>query len=116
MKSVRVARDGSGEAVASEVGVADSWWSRLRGLLARPPIKGGEGLLLLECGSVHTLGMTYPIDVAFLDADGTVVRSLSRLGPCRLGLGGDEAVHTLELPAGRLAQTGTMPGDRLSWS
>ncbi len=109
-------RNGSGVSLGGEVAVADSWWSRLRGLLARPPLRAGQGLLLLQCGSVHTVGMTYPIDVAFLDADGTVVRSIPRLAPCRVGVGGPGAVHALELPAGRLAETGTAPGTRLSWS
>lgn len=108
--------DGSGTRVGARVAVADSWWHRLRGLLAHPPLHREEGLLLLECNSVHTVGMTYPIDVAFLDAGGRVVRSITRLGPWRLGLGGPEAVHTLELPAGRLDETGTEPGVRLSWS
>ena len=106
----------SGVGVGSRVAIADSWWRRLRGLLARPPLRSEEGLLLLECGSVHTVGMTYPIDVAFIDAGGVVVRSIPNLGPWRVGLGGPEAVHTLELPAGRLDETGTGPGDRLTWS
>lgn len=116
MRQVRVVREGENEPVGARVAVADSWWRRLRGLLARSCLEDGEGLLLLECGSVHTVGMTYPIDVVFLDARGRVVHSIPRLGPCRIGLGGPEAVHTLELPAGRLAATRTMPGDRLSWS
>lgn len=116
MKTVRVVRAGSGTSVAWEVSVADSWWRRLRGLLGRPPLRAGEGMLLLECASVHTAGMTQTIDVAFLDAEGRIVRSIARLAPWRVGLGGTEAVHTLELPAGRLDDTGTVPGDRLSWS
>jgi hypothetical protein len=115
MRAVRVVQNGSGVRVGSQVAVAESWWHRLRGLLARPPMRTGEGLLLLECGSVHTVGMTYPIDVAFLDADGLVVRNVT-LGPCRVGLGGPGAVHALEVPAGRLDETGTVPGVRLSWS
>lgn len=116
MNEVRVVQDGSGVRVGWRVAVADSWWRRLRGLLARPPMKKGEGLLLLECGSVHTVGMLRSIDVAFLDAEGRVVRRIVRLRPWRVGFGGPEAVHALELPAGRLEQTGTVPGDRLSWS
>jgi uncharacterized membrane protein (UPF0127 family) len=116
MKEVCVVQDGAGIRVGSRVSVADSWWGRFRGLLARPPMKEGEGLLLLGCGSVHTVGMGYSIDVAFLDAEGKVVRSIPRLGPWRVGLGGPEAVHTLELPPGRLVETGTVPGARLSWS
>ncbi len=116
MREVRVVQERSRAPVGSRVAVADSWWSRLRGLLARSPLEGEEGLLLLECDSVHTFGMAYPIDVAFLDAEGRVVRSIPRLAPWRVGLGGGEAVHTLELPAGRLEETGTLPGVRLSWS
>jgi uncharacterized membrane protein (UPF0127 family) len=116
MSAVSVVQDGSGIGLASRVSMADSWWSRLRGLLARPRLKAGEGMLLLECASVHTVGMTYPIDVAFLDAEGRVVRAIARLAPWRVGLGGSEAVHALELPAGRLDETGTVPGVRLRWS
>jgi len=116
MRRVRVVQEGSGVPVGSRVAVAESWWHRLRGLLARPRLEGEEGLLLLTCDSVHTIGMSYAIDVAFLDADGRVVRSIAALSPCRVGLGGSEAVHALELPAGRLRATGTVPGVRLSWS
>ncbi|MDH3271190.1 MAG: DUF192 domain-containing protein [Gemmatimonadota bacterium] len=116
METVSVVHQSSGVGIGSSVAVAASWWQRLRGLLARPRLARGEGLLLLECDSVHTVGMAYPIDVAFLDADGRVVRSIEGLAPWRLGLGGAEAVHTLELPPGRLEETGTVPGTRLIWS
>jgi uncharacterized membrane protein (UPF0127 family) len=116
MGPVSVVNADSGAVVASSVAVADTFMSRLRGLLARPPLAAEEGLLLLECDSVHTAGMRYAIDVAFLDEEGRVVRSIRALEPWRLGLGGDHAVHTLELPAGRLRETATVPGVRLSWS
>lgn len=115
MRNVSVVHEDAGIQLGKQVAVADSWWRRFRGLLARPRLKSGEGLLLLECASVHTLGMGYPIDVAFLDSDGTVVRNIAGLGPFRVGVGGPEAVHALELPAGRLDETGTVPGVRLSW-
>ena len=73
-------------------------------------------LLLLDCDAVHTAGMRYAIDVAFLNAGGIVVHSLSHLAPWRVGIGGPDAVHVLELPAGRLEETGTITGMRLSWS
>ena len=116
MRQLSVVHAESGVVVASRVAVADSFLRRLRGLLARPAMRPEEGLLLLDCESVHTAGMRYPIDVAFLDADRTVVRSISGLRPWRIGLGGTAAVHALELPAGRLRETGTVAGVRLSWS
>lgn len=115
MPEVHVVHADSDVSVAPRVAVAGSFLSRLRGLLARPPLRDGQGLLLLDCGSVHTLGMGYAIDVAFLAADGTVVRSCDALEPWRFGRGGHGAVHALELPAGRLRETGTLPGVRLSW-
>lgn len=116
MRKVSVIQESSGVRVANRAMVADSWWGRFRGLLGRPTLAAGEGMLLLGCGSIHTVGMDQPIDIAFLDADGRVVRRFERLGPWRVGLGGPTARHALELPAGRLEETGTAPGDRLSWS
>lgn len=116
MNEVRVVRKDAEVDLGSRVGVADSWWLRFRGLLGRPRLETGEGLLLLDCDSVHTMGMRHVIDVAFLDAQGKVVSSIPRLRPWRIGLGGPGAVHALELPAGRLEETRTCPGHRLSWS
>ncbi|HEX8362899.1 MAG TPA: DUF192 domain-containing protein, partial [Longimicrobium sp.] len=62
-----------GAVVGSRVAVADRWWLRLRGLLGRPPLATGEGLLLDPCRAVHMLGMQYPLDVAFVDERNTVV-------------------------------------------
>ncbi|MDX1493931.1 MAG: DUF192 domain-containing protein [Longimicrobiales bacterium] len=116
MDTVRVVQDGSGVGVAAKVAVADSWWRRLRGLLGRPRLGNDEGMLLLGCSSVHTVGMRYAIDVAFLDKEGRVVRSIAGLEPLKVGIGGEDAAHALELPAGRLAETGTTSGVLLSWS
>jgi len=116
MREVSVVRADSGVVLGSRVAVAESFRDRLRGLVGRPPLEEGEGLLIPKCASVHTFGMDHPIDVVFLDAEGRVVRSIARLGPLRLGLGGTAAFHALELPAGRLDETGTAPGVRLSWS
>ena len=116
MDVVRVVQAESGVHLADRTAVAATWWTRMRGLLGRPALSPGEGMLLLDCGSVHTVGMGYAIDVAFLDRDGGVVHTIGRLAPGRLGLGGPRAVHALELPAGRLDETGTVPGTHLHWS
>jgi uncharacterized membrane protein (UPF0127 family) len=116
MNTVRVLQSSSGRRVADRAHVAGTWWHRLRGLLGRPALRPGEGMLLLGCDSVHTVGMGYPIDVAFLNREGRVVRTVARLDPWRVGVGGRGAVHALELPAGRLAETGIRVGTHLDWS
>ncbi|HSM62214.1 MAG TPA: DUF192 domain-containing protein [Longimicrobiales bacterium] len=113
MRIVRVTNGRSGAEVASWVAVADRWWRRAIGLLGRTALDDGEGILLAPCRSVHTLGMRFPIDVAFLDAHGLVVSTSPALSPGRMARGGQGARATLELPSGTLATTSTRPGDRL---
>lgn len=102
-----------GAVVADRVAVADRWWSRARGLLGRT-LGDGEGLLIRPCRAVHMLGMTYPIDVLFLDADHRVVAIYPELRPARVTGYHRHAEMALELPAGVAAKTGTHVGDRLS--
>lgn len=103
-----------GGVLGAEVGVADRWWLRLRGLLGRPPLARGEGLLLDPCRAVHMLGMSYPLDVAFVDERLTVVALYHGLAP-RGRTGWHAARYALELPAGTLRDTDTRPGDSLRW-
>ena len=48
-------------------------WPRLMGLLGMR--HGSTSLVLAPCNDVHTFGMSRPIDIAFVRADGVVVRS-----------------------------------------
>ena len=97
------------------VRTAQTFLSRLVGLLGTATIAEGEGLWIVPCRSVHTLGMRYPIDVAFLDARGVVVGILEGFPPNRVGRVVRDARGALELRAGTLAATGTVPGDRLEF-
>lgn len=58
---------------------------RLRGLLcrARPPGRR-TGLWFLPCRAVHTWGMRYAIDVAFIDAWGRVLHIVRNVRPGRV--------------------------------
>ena len=101
--------------LGDRVRTASTFLSRLVGLLGTAAIAEGEGLWIVPCRSVHTWGMRYPIDVAFLDARGVVVVILEGLPPNRVGRVFRDARGALELRAGTLAATGTAPGDRLEF-
>ena len=101
--------------LADKVRTAGTFRSRLAGLLGTAAIGEDEGLWIVPCRSVHTLGMRYPIDVAFLDARGIVVGTLEGFPPNRIGRIFRGARGALELRAGLLAATGTSPGDRLEF-
>ncbi len=56
---------------------------RLIGLLGREGLSGDEALWIEPCGSVHTFGMRFAIDVVFLDRDDRIVRVVACLPPQR---------------------------------
>ncbi len=116
MRLLRVVNTGRNRELGTRIGLADSWFARLRGMLARPVPVPGEGLLLTPCRSVHMYGMTFLLDVAFLDAEGAVVATYRSLPPGSRTRRHRNAVHALELPAGTLDDSGTVIGDVLVWS
>lgn len=98
-----------GEVLAS-LEVADERRARRRGLLGRVSIEGA--LLLIPARSVHTLGMRFPIDVAWLDGELTVLRT-ARLSRNRMSRPVLRATCVLEAEAGSLARWGVQVGDQL---
>ncbi len=83
---------------------------RARGLLGR---EGIDGVMVLRpCRNVHTFGMRFPIDVAFCDADGVVIRAVT-LPPRRISPLVWRARCALEAEAGALERWGVQVGDRL---
>jgi uncharacterized membrane protein (UPF0127 family) len=115
MRTVLVRNVDRGISFGEKVELADRWWSRFRGLLGRPALDPGEGLLLLPCKGVHMYGMRFPLDLAFLDRTGVVVALYHRIEPGERTTIHRGAWSVLELPAGTLASTGTAVGDRLQW-
>jgi len=101
--------------LATALAVADTHWSRLRGLLglATGDFRHGAGLWIVPCHGVHTLGMGFPIDVLYLDRRLRVVRIQSRVRPWRLTPVLRHAASVLELPCGTAAETNTAVGDTI---
>lgn len=82
---------------------ASSLGARLRGLLATPHLAADTGLYLPGCRSIHTLGMTYAIDVLFVDKHGCVLKRIDALPPWRVAASW-RAYGVVELPAGYCAE------------
>ena len=100
-------RDGE---VLANAEMAGTYSERVRGLLGRP---GYEGALVLpRTRSVHSLGMRFAIDVAFLDRQLCVVDVIG-LVPWRLSLPCRRARMVLEAEAGAFERWGLRVGDKL---
>ncbi|MFN2612324.1 MAG: DUF192 domain-containing protein [Solirubrobacterales bacterium] len=79
--------------------VAGSRRSRLLGLARIDREAAPPGLLIPGCGSVHTFGMRFALDLYFLDAGGRIAEvrlgvAPGRFARCRA------ATSVLEVPAG----------------
>ena len=72
---------------------------------------GLEGALLIDgCRWVHTIGMRFAVDVAYVDRDGTVLKTV-RMTPQRVGLPMPKARTVVEAEAGAFARWGLHAGD-----
>lgn len=87
--------------------------ARMKGLLGLDGLGQGEGLYLRPCTSIHSFFMRFVFDAAFVGADGRVLHAIRRMRPWRLSRIVPSAEGVLELPAGVLEASGTLPGDRL---
>src|SRR5437763_14270147 len=94
--------------VLATVEVSDGPIRRARGLLGRDGIEGG--LVLRPCRQVHTIGMRFPIDVAFCDRHGVVLRTAT-VAPWRVTRVVWRAGLVVEAAAGAFDRWPLPPGD-----
>jgi len=101
--------------LADDLRIADTYWTRLRGLIGSSAAQfgHGQGLWIVPCRGVHTLGMGFPIDVIYLDADNTVVHLENDLHPWRFAPVRWNAKTVLEVPPTTIRHTGTSLGDQI---
>ncbi len=97
--------------LANDLRIADTHWTRFRGLIGARDFVQGRGLWIVPCHGVHTLGMGFPIDVLYLSAENTVVHLEEQLQPWRFAPVRWNTKTVLEFPAGTIAATGTAVGD-----
>ncbi len=107
MRSGWLLRDGD---VVCALEMASSAAERRNGLRGRARFDGA--LHLDGTRTVHTLGVAFPIDVAFLSGDLRVLR-VAQLKPWRVALGGPAARSVVQAEAGSLERWGVRVGDQL---
>jgi len=101
--------------LAHQLWVANTHWSRFRGLLGTrdEEFTFGRGLWIIPCHGIHTLGMRFPIDVIYLDAAYKIVHLEENVRPWTLGPVKIEAGSVLEVPQHTIYNSGTRLNDEL---
>ena len=103
----------TGSIVCTQGTLANTFRTRLFGLLGRKGLKEGAGLLIKPSSGVHTFGMSFPIDIVSLDQHHRVLGVFENTGPWTIRGLSLKTRSVLELPAGRIQQCGIKPGDEL---
>lgn len=93
--------------------LANTFFSRLKGLLGEAKLSPGEGLVLENEKSIHTLFMRFPIDVVYLNQAQQIIQLTPNMPPYRLGPFINQAQYIVELPVDTIEQTRCQIGDQI---
>jgi uncharacterized membrane protein (UPF0127 family) len=104
----------NGIPVAASVEVANTFGTRLRGLMFRRQLPPGGGMLLTPCSSIHMAFMRMNLDIVYLSQNYTVLAVEPDLKPWQVGRLVRGCRHVLELPSGQAALECITPGARLA--
>lgn len=99
--------------ISLNVDVADTHFTRLRGLLGKMRLRSDEGIWVIPSYGVHTIGVPFPVDLIYLDDKYRVIDLVESLGCCRIGPFRMQCVSVLELPSRTIYSSQTQIGDEL---
>lgn len=99
--------------LAEKARIADSFFSRLTGLLNRRSLEKGEALILSPSNCVHSFFMRFRIDAIFLDKSGKVVGLLPSFKPFRTSRIYFNSSVTIELPENSIKSSQIQLGDTI---
>ena len=104
-----------GVLLAQNVRIANTHWTRLRGLMGttQSAFDIGQALWIVPCHGVHTIAMRFPLDLLYLDHYSTVIHLEEDVKPWRFAAMKRRAASVLELPAGTIRSSGTNVGDKI---
>lgn len=113
---VRLHNEARGNVLCERCAIANTMWTRGKGLLGRTDLPPEEGILLVPGSSIHMFGMKFAIDVVFLTRDDVVTDLVENIAPGKAHVakaGAGKPYAALEMAAGTVARTGVSVGDRL---
>ena len=99
--------------IAGSAEVARTFAQNLRGLMFRPSLSQGGGMVLYGTNWIHTFWMRFALDCIYIDRRQVVVGTDAGLEPNRIGKPYFRASAVIELPAGTIAASRTRVGDVL---
>lgn len=100
--------------IASEVVMADTFITRLKGLMFKERLEEDSAMLICPCNSVHTFFMKFPLDILFISKEYEVLYVIKNMLPQNISPFIRKSFLVLELPVGTIEKTNTEKGDYLN--
>ncbi len=100
--------------LADKARIADTFASRLVGLLNCSGLGPGEALIISPSNSIHSFFMRFTFDALFLGRDKRVIAMIPGFKPFRVSRIYFDAIATIELPAGAIQTSKTQIKDEIS--
>lgn len=94
--------------------LAETFLTRLVGLLGKTDLPPDYCLILTPCTGIHMFFMKIPLDIAYLDAKGCVLGLEPALMPWKVGKAPHGTRTVLEAPVGGVLSRLAV-GDQISW-
>lgn len=92
--------------------VANSTWTRTKGLLGRPDLAPDQALWIPRCNNIHTFFMKFALDLVFLNKKMVVTKIVKNVPPGRI-VWAWTASSVIEFKTGFLEKTPVQVGEEL---
>lgn len=96
--------------------VAQSFFSRMLGLLTRPGLEADQALVITKCNSIHTFFMRFDIDVVFLDDENNVIRLEKQVKSAKYISPVKSAKCVIEFSSGVIDKQNITVGDKVHFT
>lgn len=103
-----------GTVVCTRGFLANTFRTRLIGLLGRTSLDEDAGLLIRPSSGVHTFWMSFSIDIVSLDKHSKVIAVFENIGAGTTRGFNLRTRSVLELPVGKIRKCGIQAGDELA--
>lgn len=97
--------------IANKVAVANTFVTRLRGLMFKKNFEENSAIMIFPCKIIHTFFMRFSIDVIFLSKDNMVLNIIENMTPGKISSLVKDSQTIVELPTGKVKESKLKQGD-----
>jgi len=111
---MEIINENTNKLLISNVIMADTFITRLKGLMFKKKLEENTAMLIHPCNMIHTFFMKFPLDILFISKEYEVIYVIENMLPGNTSPFIKKAMGVLELPAGTIEKTNTKKGDFLN--